>query len=244
MELSKPSPRQANERHMLQNLNLDVNSSATNEHSISISMADLAQESRTEKFLARFIDEEADSKPEQELKMAVAAAFHREPKHRDARDLDTLYRFHMRYSFFVQLQKDFGKEAVMQIMKLLKIQRVQKNLVLFDQGEPGDKFYIILKGTVGVEIAMRKEVELTKTKLPNLKVKQYLQHLFDNFDAVFWPRVPYAVAVREYLYDVKQAKKALQEAIEDEIYATLGKKIVSMFQWINWAQQQKKQQEE
>jgi hypothetical protein len=160
---------------MLQHRNLDVNSSATNEHShlqsISISVVDLAQESRTEKFLARFIDEEADSKPEQELKMAVAAAFHREPKRRDARDLDTLYRFHMRYSFFVQLQKDSGKEAVMQIMKVLKIQRVQKNLVLFDQGEPGDKFYIILKGTVGVEIATRTEVELTKTNPPSLKVK-------------------------------------------------------------------------
>lgn len=126
----------------------------------------------------------------------------------------------------------------MQIMKLLKIQRVSKDLVLFDQGEPGDKFYIILKGTVGVEIAMRKEVELTKTNPPSLKVKQYLQHLFDNFDAVFWPRVPYAIAVRKYLYDVKQAKKVLQEVIEDEIYAKLGKKIVSMFQWA----QQKKQQ--
>ena len=156
-KLSKPTPGKANERQMLQSLNLDVNSSATNERSISISMVDLAQESRTEKFLARFIDEEADSKPEQELKIAVAAAFHREPKHRDAHDLDTLYRFHMKYAFFVQLQKDFGKEAVMQIMKLLKIQRVSKDLVLFDQGEPGDKFYIILKGTVGVEIAMRKE---------------------------------------------------------------------------------------
>ena len=174
-ELREPIPRRANERQMLQNLNLDVNSSATNEHSqlqsISISMADLAQEARTEKFLARFIDEEADSKPEQELKMAVAAALHRKPKHRDTRDLDTLYRFHMRYSFFIQLQKDLGKEAVMQIMKLLKIQRVQKNLVLFDQGEPGDKFYIILKGTVGVEIATRTEVELTKTNPPSRKVK-------------------------------------------------------------------------
>jgi ribosome recycling factor len=35
----------------------------------------------------------------------------------------------------------------------------------------------------------------------------------------------------------------LEEAIEDEIYTKLGKKIVSMFQWANWAQQQKKQQE-
>ena len=160
---------------MVQHRNLDGNSSATNEHShvrsISISMADLAQESRTDKFLARFIDEEADSKPEQELKRAVAAAFHREPKHRDARDLDTLYRFHMRYSFFTQLQKDFGKGAVMEILKVLKIQRVQKNLVLFDQGEPGDKFYIILKGTVGVEIAMRKQVDFTKTNPPSLKIK-------------------------------------------------------------------------
>jgi hypothetical protein len=241
-ELRQPARRQANERQMLHNLNLDVNSSATNEHSRSISMADPTQESRTAKFLARFIDQETDSKPEEELKMAVAAAFHREPKHRDAHDLDTLYRFHMRYSFFVQLQKDFGKEAVIQIMKLLKIQRVQKDLVLFDQDEPGDKFYIILKGTVGVEIAMRTEVELAKTNAPSLKVKKYLQHLFDNFDTVFWPRVPYALAVREYLCDVKQAKKALQEAIEDEIYAKLGKKIVSMFEWANWAQQQKKQE--
>ena len=33
----------------------------------------------------------------------------------------------------------------------------------------------------------------------------------------------------------------LQEVIEDEIYEKLGKKIVSMFEWAYWAQQQKKQ---
>ena len=59
-------------------------------------------------------------------------------------------------------------------MKHLKIQRVQEDLVLFDQGEPGDKFYIILKGTVGVEIAMRNEVEVKKTNPAGLRVKQYL----------------------------------------------------------------------
>ena len=88
---------------------------------------------------------------------------------------------------------------------------------------------------------MREEVEVKKANPAGLRVKQYLQHLFDNFDAVFWPRVPYAVAVREYLCDVKQDKLMLQEVIEDEIYEKLGKKIVSMFEWAYWAQQQKKQ---
>ena len=40
---------------------------------------------------------------------------------------------------------------------------------------------------------------------------------------------------------MKQDKLMLQKAIEDEIYEKLGKKIVSMFEWAYWAQQQKKQ---
>ena len=44
------------------------------------------------------------------------------------------------------------------------------------------------------------------------------------------------MAVRAYLNEIRSAKQELQEAIEDEIYAKLGKKIVSMFEWANWAQ--------
>ena len=38
-------------------------------------------------------------------------------------------------------------------MKYLKIIRVQKDNVVFDQDELGDRFYIILQGKVGIEIA-------------------------------------------------------------------------------------------
>lgn len=85
-------------------------------------------------------------------------------------------------------------------MKYLKIIRVQKDNVVFDQDELGDRFYIILQGKVGIEIAFEEQVGQTfESKSTTEIVKNYFQALFDNFENVMWSRVPYALKVRSYL---------------------------------------------
>lgn len=71
--------------------------------------------------------------------------------------------------------------------------RLPANSLLFEEGEEGDKFYIVLKGLVGVDIAKEVPVQCFKQKHSiEVKVQCYLQMLYDNQDRVFWPKVPYA----------------------------------------------------
>ena len=47
----------------------------------------------------------------------------------------------------------------MAVMKHIKIQRVPQGTILFDQGEDGDRFYVVLKGVVGIEKAFEIAVD-------------------------------------------------------------------------------------
>jgi hypothetical protein len=68
-----------------------------------------------------------------------------------------------------------GKHPVTETMRHIKIQCIDKGKVVFDQGEPGDKFYIILKGVCCVDIAFEEPVENFKPKASGMaRVKTYL----------------------------------------------------------------------
>ena len=62
------------------------------------------------------------------------------------------------------MQKQHGTPSVMETMKHIKLRFVEDKKVLFDQGEPGDKFYIIIKGEVAVDIATPVQVDNRKSK--------------------------------------------------------------------------------
>mgnify|MGYP000960641852 CR=1 FL=1 len=50
------------------------------------------------------------------------------------------------------MQQRDGLKTLLAVLKHIKAQKIPKEAVLFDQEEDGDRFYIILKGNVGVEI--------------------------------------------------------------------------------------------
>ena len=77
-------------------------------------------------------------------------------------------------------------------------------------GEQGERFYVILKGRVGVEIATETAVADHKPKSSNeQKVRDYLQMLYDRRADIFWPKVPYAIGVRAYFKAVETDKAKL-----------------------------------
>ena len=59
----------------------------------------------------------------------------------------------MQYKFFIDQAKEYGNESILAIMKHIKAMRAPADSILFEEGEEGDKFYIVLKGKVGVDIA-------------------------------------------------------------------------------------------
>ena len=59
----------------------------------------------------------------------------------------------MQFKFFKDQALEYGEESVLAIMKHIKGMRLPADSILFEEGEEGDKFYIVLKGLVGVDIA-------------------------------------------------------------------------------------------
>ena len=87
----------------------------------------------------------------------------------------SLLRFHLKYQFFKDQAKEYGEDSVLAIMKHIKGMRLPAGSMLFEEGEEGDKFYIVLKGLVGVDIAKEVPVCCFRAKHPiDVKVQCYL----------------------------------------------------------------------
>jgi CRP-like cAMP-binding protein len=79
---------------------------------------------------------------------------------------------------FSQLIKDSHsenyKDLIRKISNVLKYEKLNKDELLFRQGDRGDKFYIILKGSVSILIPKLVEVKLSESEylsyLTNLKI--------------------------------------------------------------------------
>lgn len=81
----------------------------------------------------KFIDKEnISSSHEISEQKHLLEAFTKPSKYRTAYDLDTLYRFHIQYKFFAEMQKQHGTQSVIETMKLIKIRFVDDQKVLFD----------------------------------------------------------------------------------------------------------------
>ena len=78
----------------------------------------------------------------------------------------------MKYKFFREQEMDYGEDSVLAIMKHLKAERIPEDSLLFEEGDEGERFYIILKGVVGVEIA--KEVPVPG-HCPKLSIQARVQ---------------------------------------------------------------------
>jgi CRP/FNR family cyclic AMP-dependent transcriptional regulator len=50
----------------------------------------------------------------------------------------------------VPLFRDFEEEALRQVARLFTVQRFRKHQTIFREGEPGEKFYIVISGSVAV----------------------------------------------------------------------------------------------
>ena len=59
------------------------------------------------------------------------------------------------YEFF----SSRSKQDIFDIAICLLLEEFEKDEMIFDQGDYGDKFYVILKGSVGVDISVKQKVE-------------------------------------------------------------------------------------
>jgi len=91
--------------------------------------------------------------------------------------------FFTKFKFFADIKSNNGETPIKAIMKFINIEEIPKGRYLIEEGEEGDKFYIILKGSCIVHKAI--ETEIPNSSLhPEKKVEIYLQTLWQNKEKI------------------------------------------------------------
>ncbi|KAL4481415.1 hypothetical protein ABPG72_010568 [Tetrahymena utriculariae] len=75
-----------------------------------------------------------------------------------------IFRVMMQIKFFKELAQDYGKETAEICCSCLRYKCTQPGQTLFKQGDRGDAFYIIMKGSVGVNIKTYTSIEDSQKK--------------------------------------------------------------------------------
>ena len=90
--------------------------------------------------------------------------FKKQLKDRTEADVNYLSKYlSHKYAYFVNLKstKDFNPHKIAKIIKYAKLESIPGNKIIFNYSEPGNKFYILLQGSVSLYKPEYKEVYLT-----------------------------------------------------------------------------------
>ena len=82
---------------------------------------------------------------------------------------------------------------------------VPRQVYLIEEGENGDRVYILLKGKAVVEKSTETPIHHSGPQSDN-KVNSYLQFLYEHLQQVHWKHVPYALQVQQFLTKVMKFK--------------------------------------
>jgi len=82
------------------------------------------------------------------------------------------------------------------VMRYIKFMAAPQKVCLMEEGDEGDRFYVIIQGNVSVLKSFTVEVPNFDVKmLSSEKVSAWLQVLFDNRANANWSKVPYKVTI-------------------------------------------------
>ena len=152
-----------------------------------------------------FIDPEVDTAPEIRAKEEVVAVLHREPRQRSRENLLALGNFLQRYKFFEGFKRGSAEDTYQAVMRVVKVAALDAGEFVIQQGDEGDRFYVVLKGDTSVHKAYFQEVQKAEAHFDlRFKVHQYLWSLLQNMDWVFWQRVPYRADVERFLKKLRR----------------------------------------
>jgi hypothetical protein len=93
-----------------------------------------------------FIDSDKETMSEIRLKQQVGAAITMAPMKRTPEHLEHLNQYFIRYKFFSNLKRDNKIDTYTQVLKFLKLIKLETNENIIEQGEDGDRFYFVVKG--------------------------------------------------------------------------------------------------
>ncbi|CDW73238.1 cyclic nucleotide-binding domain containing protein [Stylonychia lemnae] len=103
------------------------------------------------------------------------------PKDRTEDDIKSLEIYLSTNQFFEKLQQQCDKEALHEAMRALQIQCLRTNSIVFQFGDFGDEFFIILNGKVSVQVPTQINLVCNQRDL--------MSYLVENFDLMMWRKI-------------------------------------------------------
>lgn len=100
------------------------------------------------------------------------------PKERSDSDIDQLEKFLFRNQFFQKMKKDCDHQAIGDSFRKLLLVTKAKNDVVFNFGDFGKEFYVILNGRVAVRVPTQIVFKGTN--------KELVKFLTNNLDEILW----------------------------------------------------------
>ncbi|EAS05701.2 cyclic nucleotide-binding domain protein (macronuclear) [Tetrahymena thermophila SB210] len=113
----------------------------------------------------------------------------KDPSNRSIVESKQLYKNLKRVRFFEDLEKNHGIQTVYQCCQYLRFKEIQTGQILFQQGDIGEEFYIIIQGSVSVLVSSYEQAmdeadvpqaDLRKKVLNQSKVNQKLDQSSQN----------------------------------------------------------------
>lgn len=92
-----------------------------------------------------------------------------------------------------------SQSTFMAVLRLIKLIKVESNTNLIEQGEQGDRFFVVLKGTCAVQIVNTIYCPKSERRTLGETIENYLKTLTDNFHRAHWSRVPYGKHVKQLI---------------------------------------------
>lgn len=140
---------------------------------------------------------------------------YKKSRKRTTEDLETLGKFMERFDFFKNKEKCGlqNEEDYLEAMKSVKMQYAEEGQDLINQGDEGDRLFVLLAGQVAVKKAYLSEVPIY-TDFDILFGQQFskyyawLSSLIDNFDNVYWHKVPYSNQIKSILHVIRNMEEA------------------------------------
>ena len=101
-------------------------------------------------------------------------------KARSDTDLKLLEKFLSNNQFFSNLKKECDKEAIKESFKALTFRQYSSGQCVFNFGDYGKEFYIILSGSVSVKVPTQITIKGNR--------REILDFFVDNYDSIFWKK--------------------------------------------------------
>jgi hypothetical protein len=96
--------------------------------------------------ISEFTEHDNEPPGEQRLKLLVGEVLKTKPYERTNEQLEILSTFFKRFTFFTDLLENHSRPTLMQVLRLIKLIKVEADQNLIEQGEVGDKFFVVMKG--------------------------------------------------------------------------------------------------